>query len=58
MDAAVPDAVLHCIDKFIVGPAADPRRYVGRDVRGKQDAERRLEGAAAGERLAAGRSSA
>jgi hypothetical protein len=46
---------LHCIDKFVVGPAADPCRCVGCDVRGEQDAERRFEGAAAGERLAAGR---
>jgi hypothetical protein len=55
MDAAVPDAVLQCVGKFVVGPAADPGRHIRCDVRSEQRAERRFEGAAAGVRLAAWR---
>jgi len=36
MKAAVPDAVLRCLDKLVVGPAADP----GLDIRGDVRASR------------------
>jgi hypothetical protein len=52
MLTAFADAVMQRVIEIIVGPVADPRLHVGRDVRGGDRAERGRHVAPAGEFLA------
>ena len=55
MRAVAAGALLHSVDEFVIRPGADAGLSVGRDVRRKHVAERRLDGTPAGEIVTAPR---